>query len=487
MSSSGAMQKKHEENSFLDTKTMAEGSDPSPSPTNMVAAADEGNTENSNEENLNLSLDEFYHQNHNPPPQTTEGVSSFENGTSSISMDIENTQNLSLNIGNSYSNKGTTTPLVQEIVIDHDDAFHYEKSNWDSTIHELLDLGFSNHNENQQAHDHQQFQLCEAQNCSQSYHSSDLLQLHLNPNQIPCITNPIQNNTPNFQHSMGFLGDLPVGSDYDTSLHLNPAFGVGELFPSLPHGYTRLTDSRSGFLFGGGDEMEGNGACYQDGDGSQVDIGVMEFNRARSCSVGGRGRRGQGTMPIDKQRREQLNDKYQILRSLIPSPTKVDRASVVGDAIDYIRELIRTVNELKSLVEKKRIGRERFKRHKDENDASESCNIKPYGDGSIRTSWLQRKSKDSEVDVRIIDDEVIIKMVQRKKINCMLFVPKVLDELQLDLHHVAGGHVGEYCSFLFNSKIIEGSSVYASAIANRVIEVMDTQYAAAAVPHNSSY
>ncbi|MED6143338.1 hypothetical protein PIB30_005255 [Stylosanthes scabra] len=188
-------------------------------------------------------------------------------------------------------------------------------------------------------------------------------------------------------------------------------------------------------------------------------------------------------MPIDKQRREQLNDKFQLLRSLIPSPTKVDRASVVGDAIDYIRELIRTVNELKSLVEKKRIGRERFKRHKDENDGS----IRPYGDGSIRTSWLQRKSKDSEVDVRIIDDEVIIKMVQRKKINCMLFVPKVLDELQLDLQHVAGGHVGEYCSFLFNSKIIEGSSVYASAIANRVIEVMDSQYAAASVPHNSSY
>ena len=35
-------------------------------------------------------------------------------------------------------------------------------------------------------------------------------------------------------------------------------------------------------------------------------------------------------------------------------------------------------------------------------------------------------------------------------------------------------------------QIIEGSSVYASAIANRVIDVMDTQYAAA-VPHTSSY
>ncbi|QHN83342.1 Transcription factor [Arachis hypogaea] len=114
---------------------------------------------------------------------------------------------------------------------------------------------------------------------------------------------------------------------------------------------------------------------------------------------------------------------------------------------------------------------------KAKDDAAESCNIKSFSnpDGCIRT-WLQRKSKDSEVDVRIVDDDVTIKLFQRKKINCLLSVAKFLDELQLELHHVAGGHVGKYYSFLFNSKIIEGSSVYASAIANSVIDVMDTQY-----------
>ena len=60
--------------------------------------------------------------------------------------------------------------------------------------------------------------------------------------------------------------------------------------------------------------------------------------------------------------------------------------------------------------------------------------------------------KDSEVDVQIADDDVTIKLFQRKKINCLLSVAKFLDELQLELHHVAGGHVGKYYSFLFNSK-----------------------------------
>jgi predicted membrane protein len=119
---------------------------------------------------------------------------------------------------------------------------------------------------------------------------------------------------------------------------------------------------------------------------------------------------------------------------------KADRASVVGDAIEYIKELLRTVNELKLLVEKKRCGRERTEADDVSGDV-ESCNMKPLGDpeqsynGSLRSSWLQRKSKETEVDVRIIDDEVTIKLLHPKN-NCLLFVSKVLDELQLDLHHL---------------------------------------------------
>ncbi|CAK9140455.1 unnamed protein product [Ilex paraguariensis] len=109
----------------------------------------------------------------------------------------------------------------------------------------------------------------------------------------------------------------------------------------------------------------------------------------------------------------------------------------------------------------------------------------PYNGSSLRSSWLQRKSKNTEVDVRIIDDEVNIKLVQQKRINCLLFVSKVLHELQLDLHHLAGGFIGDYYSFLFNTKILEGFSVYANAIANKLIEVVERQYAT--IPPISSY
>ncbi|TKY59715.1 Transcription factor bHLH10 [Spatholobus suberectus] len=511
--STGDRPKMREQTGCFDPNTMGESVTslkdtfpqtlPDPLPPSPMVVGNTTNSNNSLEENLGLSVEELSYHHHNP--QEPEDVSTYANGVTASSIDIPHPQHLGLNMGNSYiNNNNMDNHLVQEVI----DAIPYQQSTWDPTVQELQDMAYANHTEQQQPNE-QQFQQIETQNCSQSYNPSSILDppypspdllnlLHLPrcsassllTNPTICLTNPTQ-NTPNFQNPMTFLGDLPIGSDntsassvlYDPLFHLNlppqpPA--LRELFQSLPRGYSLPTNSRNGSLFGGGDEIEG--------DGSQLDMGVLEFNRVTPSVGKGRGGKATKHFATEKQRREQLNGKYKILRSLIPNPTKIDRASVVGDAIDYIRELIRTVNELKLLVEKKRYGKEKCKRPKTEEDGAESCNIKPFGDpdGGTRTSWLQRKSKDSEVDVRIIDDDVTIKLFQRKKINCLLFVSKVLDELQLELHHVAGGHVGEYCSFLFNSKIIEGSSVYASAIANRVIDVLDTQYAAA-VPQTNSY
>ncbi|KAL0375514.1 UNVERIFIED_CONTAM: Transcription factor [Sesamum radiatum] len=277
--------------------------------------------------------------------------------------------------------------------------------------------------------------------------------------------------SPGFLASLGLLGEINPSADgssasagavvYDPLLPLNlppqPPL-LRELFHSLPHGGYTLGAPRNGTLFGGVDERDVNVGLYQNGDHGDHLI-IMGFLSS-------------------------LQEKLTALN---------DRASIVGDAIDYINELKRTVTELKGWVEKKRCIKERLKRPKTEDDAlmegNESKSVgdmdNPYNSSSLRSSWLHRKSKNTEVDVRIIDDEVTVKLVQQKRINCLLFVSKVLDELQLDLHHVAGGLIGDYYSFLFNSKICEGSVVYASAVANKLIEVVDKQYAA--IPPTSSY
>ncbi|KAB1214403.1 Transcription factor bHLH10 [Morella rubra] len=448
-------------------------------------------------ENLRLSMEELsyhhhHHENTNQPPIHEDAAAGVAAATA---MEIELQQQLAFNMDSSYN------------TADHNNNHSLNNS---CSVHEMQEIDHFNH---LHPHQDQQLQQIDSHNGHQSFDYSslqnspytpapDLLNLFHLPrysaspsltNSSSSFSNPSQ-KTANLQNPHALLGDAPTAADsasgasilYDPLFHLNlhpqPPL-IKELFESLPDGY--MPGSWNGSLFcPAGDEREGSGSVYQDGDLKQFENGVLEFTGDMACIA--KSRDGE-TKATERQRRQQLNGMFKALGSLVPNPTKPDKASVVADAIEYIKELTRTVNELKLLVEKKRCGRETRKRPRMEADDAvndvESCNMKRLGDtdhsfnGSLRCSWLQRKSKDTEVDVRIIHDEVTIKLVQRKN-NFLVYVSKALDELQLDLHHVAGGHIGDFYSFLINSKICEGSSVYASSIADKLIEVVDRQCAA---------
>ncbi|WOH14542.1 hypothetical protein DCAR_0934061 [Daucus carota subsp. sativus] len=395
-------------------------------------------------------------------------------------MELEINQQMGLDLENCYNPNNNGEPHLMQ------DQNH--QPSWET--HQVLNF---NHYQQIQEMQHNSNNNCSLENTANQYpQTPDLLNLFHLPN---CSSSVLPNSSITFTnptHKSGFFGDLPntqdttVGSSsvlYDPMFHLNlppPPPIFRDLFQSnFPHGYN-FSGTRNGALFDGMEDTEGNG---------EFDAGVLEFSRDLNCLGKGKGGKDVKHFATEKQRRVHLNGKYAVLKNLVPISTKPDRASVVGDAIDYIKELQRTVNELQILVEKKRYSRERLRRHMTEDESVlevESKNMmKPQGDSdqayngnALRSSWLQRKSKNTEVDVRIIDDEVTIKLVQQKRINSLLFVSKVLDELQLDLQHVAGGLIGDFYSFLFNTKICEGSSVYASAIANKLIDVVDREYAA---------
>ncbi|KAI8025069.1 Transcription factor bHLH10 [Camellia lanceoleosa] len=478
-----------------------------PNTTMQEGLAEDGFSQNVPNYTPSFSMEDLsYHQ--NPPPEEPAGAAA-----AAAAVEVELQQQMGSNMKHCYNNNNNNnnfidTHLTREVVHNSNQVLQYDQSNWDNNFnHEIQEMSFHN-----PPHHHQSFNNPSSLTDDPYPPTPDLLNLFQLarcslPNSSLSFMTPTQKSA-NFQASLGFLGDLPSAMDtayassviYDPLFHFNlpaqpPLFR--ELFQSGPHVYN-LGGSRTDSLFGGGgvDETEGSGGMYQDGERRHFDSGVLEFTGDMSC-MASRGSNRKGTTKhcaTDRQKREYMNDKYKALSSLVPNPSKSDRASVVGDAIEYIKELLRTVNELKILVEKKRCGRERSKRHKTDNGSAtgdgECSNITPdpeqsYNGSTLRSSWLQRKSKDTEVDIRIIDDEVTIKLGQRKKINCLLIVSKVLDELQLDIQHVSGGLVADNYSYLFNSKICEGSSVYASAIANKLIEVMNRQDTA--IPPTSSY
>ncbi|XP_024384192.1 uncharacterized protein [Physcomitrium patens] len=50
----------------------------------------------------------------------------------------------------------------------------------------------------------------------------------------------------------------------------------------------------------------------------------------------------------ERQRREEMNEKFSALRAMIPKATKKDKASIVGDTIDYVLELEKRLKHLQA-------------------------------------------------------------------------------------------------------------------------------------------
>ncbi|XP_058083197.1 transcription factor BHLH42 isoform X2 [Magnolia sinica] len=50
----------------------------------------------------------------------------------------------------------------------------------------------------------------------------------------------------------------------------------------------------------------------------------------------------------ERRRREKLNERFIILRSLVPFVTKMDKASILGDTIEYVKQLRKRIQDLES-------------------------------------------------------------------------------------------------------------------------------------------
>nr|WIE96098.1 basic helix-loop-helix transcription factor [Loropetalum chinense var. rubrum] len=49
----------------------------------------------------------------------------------------------------------------------------------------------------------------------------------------------------------------------------------------------------------------------------------------------------------ERRRRKRLNDRLSMLRSIVPKISKMDRTSILGDTIDYMKELLERIDKLK--------------------------------------------------------------------------------------------------------------------------------------------
>ncbi|KAK6940834.1 Myc-type, basic helix-loop-helix (bHLH) domain [Dillenia turbinata] len=61
----------------------------------------------------------------------------------------------------------------------------------------------------------------------------------------------------------------------------------------------------------------------------------------------------------ERRRREKLNERFIILRSLVPFVTKMDKASILGDTIEYVKQLRRKIQDLEARTRQMEVERTR--------------------------------------------------------------------------------------------------------------------------------
>ncbi|KAK8639978.1 hypothetical protein V6N13_138344 [Hibiscus sabdariffa] len=137
----------------------------------------------------------------------------------------------------------------------------------------------------------------------------------------------------------------------------------------------------------------------------------------------------------ERQRREKLNQKFYALRAVVPNVSKMDKASLLGDAISYINELKSKLQNADSEKEELQNQLEAMKKALSSKDHRSAP---PPHDQDLRMSnQLANKLIDLEIDVKIIGWDAMIQIQCSKKNHPAAKLMAALKELDLEVHHAS--------------------------------------------------
>lgn len=137
----------------------------------------------------------------------------------------------------------------------------------------------------------------------------------------------------------------------------------------------------------------------------------------------------------ERQRREKLNQRFYALRAVVPNVSKMDKASLLGDAILYINELkakLQTSDSEKDDLQKQVEGLKKELASKDPR-YSGSAAPPPPSDIDSESSRLI----DLEIDVKIIGWDAMIRIQCSRKNHPAARLMAALKEMDLDVHHAS--------------------------------------------------
>ncbi|KAL5231567.1 hypothetical protein ABZP36_030343 [Zizania latifolia] len=130
----------------------------------------------------------------------------------------------------------------------------------------------------------------------------------------------------------------------------------------------------------------------------------------------------------ERQRREKLNQRFYALRAVVPNVSKMDKASLLGDAISYINELRGKLTTLESDKDTLHSQIEALKKERDARPPALSAGHS--GDVGARCHAV-------EIEVKILGLEAMIRVQCHKRNHPAARLMTALRELDLDVYHAS--------------------------------------------------
>lgn len=192
---------------------------------------------------------------------------------------------------------------------------------------------------------------------------------------------------------------------------------------------------------------------------------------------------------VERNRRRQMNEHLRVLRSLMPGSyvQRGDQASIIGGAIEFVRELEQLLQCLESQKRRRLFGPNE-PALRNITDApplpiqqqqpflpplplpAGSSDIDP--NSSLREDMAENKSCLADIEVRLLGADAMIKILSRRRPGQLIKIIAALEDLQFGILHTNITTIEQTVLYSFNVKIGGETRCTAEDIASSVQQIL---------------
>ncbi|GAU24214.1 hypothetical protein TSUD_23510 [Trifolium subterraneum] len=147
---------------------------------------------------------------------------------------------------------------------------------------------------------------------------------------------------------------------------------------------------------------------------------------------------------VERNRRKQMNEHLRVLRSLMPGSyvQRGDQASIIGGAIEFVRELEQLLQCLESQKRRRLLGEAQSKQVEDSAAFFPATNL-PTNDQmklveietGLQEETAESKSCLADVEVKLLGFDAMIKILSKRRQGQLIKIIAALEDMQLIILH----------------------------------------------------